>query len=198
MNDAASGDLAAQLAFLDEADRLKSILRATTLVDGSRRENSGEHSWHVALYALVLAGHAAPEVNINRVIRMLLLHDIVEIDAGDNPIHAPTSNPEAQSAAEQDAADRLFGILPAAQRLEFRALWDEFEAAETPDAQFAKAMDRVQPLQANLATDGRQWRKYDVTAEQVRRRVGAPVNRAAPDIWQQLSAKLDRILPENS
>ena len=127
----------AQLAFLCEADRLKSTLRATTLCDGSRRENSGEHSWHIALYAMVMAEHANRPVAIDRVIKMLLIHDLVEIDAGDTPIHG-TQDPELQARIEADAATRIFGLLPPDQAQEFRTLWDEFEAAETDDAIFAK------------------------------------------------------------
>src|SRR5210317_808230 len=120
----------AQLAFLTEADKLKTVLRGTTLCDGSRRENSGEHSWHIALYAMVMAEHAIRPVNIDLVIKMLLIHDIVEIDAGDNPIHG-NHDPAEMELIEQAAAERLFGLLPADQAGAFRALWDEFEAAET-------------------------------------------------------------------
>lgn len=179
--------LAAQFAFLNEADRLKSVLRATTLVDGSRPENSGEHSWHLALYAMVLEGQAAPGVDINRVIRMLLIHDLVEIDVGDVPIHSANGlahgSAETQ-AAEQRAADRIFGLLPPDQAKALRALWDEFEAAETPDAVFAKSLDRVQPVMANLMSGGGTWKTYNVTAEQLQSRVGVKVARGAPALWE--------------
>src|SRR5690606_20800009 len=125
-----TGRLDAQFAFLMEADRLKQVLRATTLADGSRRENSGEHSWHLALYALVLADQAGPGVNIDRVVRMLVLHDLVEIDTGDVPIHAANGEAHgsaAVAAAEARAADRIFGLLPADIGAELRALWEEFE-----------------------------------------------------------------------
>ncbi|MGL6211950.1 MAG: HD domain-containing protein, partial [Paracoccaceae bacterium] len=144
--------LEAQFAFLNEADRLKSVLRATTLVDGSRPENSGEHSWHLALYAMVLADQAAPGVDINRVIRMLILHDLVEIDVGDVPIHSAGGQAHASAetqAAEAAAATRIFGLLPPDLGPPLRALWEEFEAAATPDAVFAKSLDRVQPVMAN-------------------------------------------------
>ncbi|NHX27342.1 HD domain-containing protein, partial [Escherichia coli] len=131
--------LDSQLAFLVEADKLKSVLRASTLADNSRRENSAEHSWHVALTALALADQAGPEVQIDRVIRMLLLHDLVEIDAGDAPIHGD-HDAAALEAAERAAADRLFGLLPADMAAEFRALWEEFETAESADAVFAKSI----------------------------------------------------------
>ena len=141
--------LAAQIAFLTEADKLKSVLRASPLCDGSRRENSAEHSWHIALYALVLGAEAAPGVSIDRVIRMLLLHDLVEIDVGDVPIHAQGGQAHgsaATQAAERAAAERLFGLLPAEQAAELLALWQEFEANDSPDAVFAKSLDRVQPV----------------------------------------------------
>jgi putative hydrolases of HD superfamily len=123
-----SDRLSAQFAFLNEADRLKSVLRATTLCDGSRPENSGEHSWHLALYAMVLADQAAPGVSIDRVIRMLLIHDLVEIDVGDVPIHSAGGAAHASAetqAAEAQAATRIFGLLPPDLATTFRALWDE-------------------------------------------------------------------------
>ncbi len=185
--------VAAQFAFLNEADRLKSVLRATTLCDGSRPENSGEHSWHLALYALTLADHAGPDVDINRVIRMLLLHDLVEIDVGDVPIHSQNGTAHASSEtvqAEQRAADRIFGLLPPDLAQQFRALWDEFEAAETPDARFAKSLDRVQPVMANLQSGGGTWITYDVTFDQLESRVGTKVERGAPHLWAWVRAKV--------
>lgn len=182
--------IAAQLAFLTEADKLKSTLRATTLCDGSRRENSGEHSWHIALYALVMAEHATRPVNINRVIQMLLIHDLVEIDAGDTPIHG-AHDPAETARTEQAAADRIFGLLPPDQAASLRRLWDEFEAAETDDAIFAKSIDRVQPVIANLETDGGTWPEYNVTAAQLHTRVGVKVARGAPAIWHALRHRID-------
>ncbi|MDG1116623.1 MAG: HD domain-containing protein [Flavimaricola sp.] len=185
-----SDRLTAQFDFLNEADRLKSVLRGTTLCDGSRRENSGEHSWHIALYALILQEHAIAPVNIDRVIRMLLIHDLVEIDAGDNPIHGDHDVAE-MARIEQLAADRLFGMLPADQRDSLRALWEEFEAAETPDAVFAKSVDRVQPVMANLESGGGTWPEYKVTPEQLETRVGVKVRRGAPALWAQLKQRID-------
>jgi putative hydrolase of HD superfamily len=185
-----SDRLSAQFDFLNEADRLKSVLRGTTLCDGSRRENSGEHSWHIALYALILQEHAIAPVNIDRVIRMLLIHDLVEIDAGDNPIHGDHDLAE-MARIEQLAADRLFGMLPPDQRDSLRALWEEFESAETPDAVFAKSLDRVQPVMANLESGGGTWPEYKVTPEQLETRVGAKVRRGAPALWAQLKQRID-------
>ena len=178
--------LAAQFAFLNEADRLKSVLRATTLADGSRRENSAEHSWHIALYAMVLADHAAPGVDPVRVLQMLVLHDLVEIDVGDVPIHSANGQAhgsEATLAAEAAAARRLFGLLPPDLAGAFHALWQEFETAETPDAIFAKSLDRVQPVMANLLSGGGTWKEYSVTLDQLDSRVGTRIARGAPGVW---------------
>lgn len=187
-----SARLEAQFAFLNEADRLKSVLRATTLCDGSRRENSGEHSWHLALYALVLADQAAPGVDISRVIKMLLVHDLVEIDVGDVPIHSANGTAHASAdtqAAESRAADRIFGLLPPDLRNDLRAIWDEFEAAQTPDAIFAKSLDRVQPVMANLQSGGGTWIEYNVTAEQLESRVGVKIAKGAPRLWDWVRKK---------
>ena len=184
--------LDAQFAFLNEADRLKSVLRATTLVDGSRPENSGEHSWHLALYALILADQAGPGVSIDRVIRMLLIHDLVEIDVGDVPIHSQNGQAHgsvATQAAEAKAADRIFGLLPEDLRDDLRALWEEFEAAETPDARFAKSLDRVQPVMANLMSGGGTWTTYNVTFDQLETRVGSKIAKGAPGLWDWVKAK---------
>ncbi|MEG4644710.1 HD domain-containing protein [Paracoccus sp. APAP_BH8] len=184
------GELAQRLAFLAEADRLKSVLRASLLCDGSRRENSAEHSWHLALYALVMAPHAGAGVDIGRVIRMLLIHDLVEIDTGDVPIHAQGGGAHhgaAQLQAEAEAAERIFGLLPAAQGAGLRALWAEFEANETPDAVFAKSLDRAQPVMQNIASGGGTWAEYRVTYEQLVERVGLRIERGAPVLWSWLS-----------
>jgi len=184
--------LAAQFAFLNEADRLKSVLRATTLVDGSRRENSAEHSWHLALYAMVLADQAAPGVDPVRVLRMLILHDLVEIDVGDVPIHSAggTAHDSAQTqAAEAAAARRIFGLLPADIGSNLHALWQEFEAAETPDSLFAKSLDRVQPVMANLLSGGGTWTEYAVTSDQLDARVGVKIARGAPALWHWVRAQ---------
>ena len=178
-----------QLAFLTEADKLKSTLRATQLCDGSRRENSGEHSWHIALYAMTLVEHANRPIDVSRVIKMLLIHDLVEIDAGDVPIHADYDQ-AAQLAIEQAAADRIFGLLPDDQAAVFRELWNEFEAAESDDAIFAKSIDRVQPVIANLENDGGSWPDFNVTAEQLETRVGVKVTRGAPAVWVILQSRI--------
>ncbi|MFV0301611.1 MAG: HD domain-containing protein [Paracoccus sp. (in: a-proteobacteria)] len=187
------GDLARRLTFLAEADRLKSVCRANTLMDGSRPENSGEHSWHLALHALALADQAGEGVDIGRVIRMLLIHDLVEIDVGDVPLHSAGGQAHGSAGiqtAELAAARRIFGLLPAVQGAELLALWQEFEAAATPDAIFAKALDRCQPVLQNLGSGGAGWVEYDVTFAQVESRVGAKIARGAPDLWQWLRRRV--------
>lgn len=181
--------LTRQIDFLRQADQLKTVLRGSSIIDGSRKENSAEHSWHVMLYALVLADQAEPEVNIDRVLKMLLLHDIVEIDAGDAPIHGVVDH-AAMAAKEQAAAERLFGLLPTDQARAFRTLWNEFEAAQSADAKFAKAIDRTQTPIANLVSDGGSWIEYNVTMDQLDQRVGVPIDRGAPRLWAWLRPQL--------
>jgi putative hydrolase of HD superfamily len=178
-----------QIAFLNEADKLKQIMRGTTLCDGSRAENSAEHSWHLTLYALVLADQAGPEVDITRVIKMLILHDLVEIDAGDNPIFGDY-DAQAMEAAEQIAADRIFGILPNDLRDDLRAIWEEFEAAQSPSAQFAKSLDRFQPPMQNLISGGGSWTDYNVSEEMVAQKVGSKIAIGAPALWEFARAKI--------
>lgn len=171
-----------QLSFLKEIDRLKTVIRQSPLLDGSRKENSAEHSWHLAMYALILGEYASGAINTNRVIQMLLLHDVVEIDAGDFPIHGGLSN-DLQAEQERSAATRLFGLLPASQGDAFLNLWQEFEQAETDDAKFAKALDRFQPLLINVFTNGGTWTENDVSLEQVLARYGPAIKNGAPRLW---------------
>ncbi|MEO9632143.1 MAG: HD domain-containing protein [Sulfitobacter sp.] len=178
-----------QIAFLNEADKLKTILRGTTLCDASRAENSAEHSWHLTLYALVLADQAGPEVDINRVIKMLILHDLVEIDAGDNPIFGDYDAAEME-AQEQIAADRIFGLLPADLRVALRSIWEEFEAAESPSARFAKSLDRFQPPMQNLASGGGSWTDYNVSEAQIEEKVGRKIAIGSPALWSYARARI--------
>jgi 5'-deoxynucleotidase YfbR-like HD superfamily hydrolase len=164
-------ELTEQIRFVLEADRLKSVLRQSPLTDRSRRENSAEHSWHLALMALVLAGHAPPGTDIGRVMSMVVVHDLVEIDAGDLFLYAPAAAQARQVAAEHAAADRLFSLLPAPQGEAVRALWDEFEERKTPEARFARALDRLEPMLINMVTGGGTWAAHGVTADQVLARV---------------------------
>jgi putative hydrolases of HD superfamily len=170
--------LTRQLAFVLELDKLKAIARQTLLTDGSRCETDGEHSWHVATMALVLAEYAPPGTDIARVTAMLLVHDVVEIDAGDTFIH-DESGALDKEAREQAAALRLYGLLPPDQTATFRALWDEFEAKATAEARFADALDRIQPILNNFATKGATWQRHAVTADKVMTLV-ARIERGAP------------------
>lgn len=158
--------LARQLAFCLEIDKVKQVLRRNTLTDGSRRENDAEHLWHVAVMAAVLAEHADDAVDVARVMTMLLLHDVVEIDAGDAFLYDAVAR-AAAVAKERAAADRIFGLLPVDQAVELRSLWDEFEEGATPDARFARALDRLQPMLLNASGGGRAWRDNGVVATQV-------------------------------
>jgi len=172
-----------QIAFLNEADKLKSVTRGTLLCDASRAENSAEHSWHLTLYALVLADQAGEGVDITRVIKMLILHDLVEIDAGDNPIFGSYDAADME-AQEQLAADRIFGLLPNDLRDDLRATWEEFEANKTPTARFAKSLDRFQPPMQNLAAGGGSWIEYNVTEAQFVEKVGSKIKAGAPGLWE--------------
>ncbi|ELV8625070.1 HD domain-containing protein [Vibrio cidicii] len=155
-----------QLALLMELDKLKSVLRRTRVKSADKRlENSAEHSWHVALMALLFAEHANEPVDISRVVKMLLLHDVVEIDAGDTFVYDAAAS-EQQAEKELVAAQRLFGMLPDDQRDELSALWHEFEEAQSADAKFAKALDRLIPMLLNFHNQGQSWREHSVTREQ--------------------------------
>jgi putative hydrolase of HD superfamily len=174
--------LVRQLAFIRELDRLKSVLRRTSLIDRSRRENSAEHSWHLATMALVLAEYAPAGANVDHVVEMLLVHDVVEIDADDTFAFDVAAN-ESKAEREQAAAARLFALLPDDLARKCRGLWDEFEANETPSANFANALDRLQGLVQNDAGgDGGTWRLHHVSRDRVLARM-APIERGAPALW---------------
>ncbi|SEM82403.1 putative hydrolases of HD superfamily [Pseudorhodobacter antarcticus] len=185
-------DFERTLDFLNQADQLKSVNRATTLCDGSRFENSAEHSWHIALYALILADQAGANVDIAHVIQMLLLHDLVEIDVGDVPIHSAggTAHSSADTlAAEAIAAKRIFSLFPNPLGDTLHALWQEFEGNQTPSAQFAKSLDRVQPVMQNIQSGGGSWIEYNVTFAQLESRVGDKIARGAPQLWPYIRAR---------
>jgi len=169
------------MQFVIEIDKLKQVLRQTLLMNGSRRENSAEHSWHIALMAIVLAEYAPAPIDLMHVIKLLLLHDLVEIDAGDTFCYDDQGN-ESKADRETQAADRLFGLLPADQAVTFRQLWDEFEAQTTPAARFAAALDRLQPLLNNQQTGGHTWQLHDITSDRVLQRM-APIQTGAPELW---------------
>jgi putative hydrolase of HD superfamily len=158
--------LADQMRFLLEVDKLKEVLRRTRLPQSRRLENSAEHTWHIVLMATILAEHAPAGTDVPRVMKMLLIHDIVEIDAGDT-FGYDTSGHADKRDREVRAAERIFGLLPADQAAEVRALWDEFEAGETVEAKYALAMDRFQAVMVNYLSNGGSWREHQVTADRV-------------------------------
>lgn len=185
----AAGDmLQQQISFLVEIDKLKSVFRQSFLADGSRKENDAEHSWHLAMAAILLAQHADQPVDVLHVIKMTLIHDLVEIDAGDVIVYG--SAREGQRAKELLAADRIFGLLPAEQAAQFRAIWDEFEARQTPEARFAAALDRLLPILLNVQTAGKTWREHGITADRVRKH-NAHIAQGSSRIWAFVSSLID-------
>ena len=173
--------LTRQLEFIAELDKLKLILRRISIIGESRLENSAEHSWHLGVMVPLLAEHAPEDVDVARVMKMLLIHDVVEIDAGDTFCFDETANLDKEER-EVRAADRLFGLLPEDQSADFRGLWDEFEEGQTPEARFANALDRLQGLLMNYGNNGGTWHKYGITREQVLKRMD-PIREGAPAIW---------------
>lgn len=178
-----SSRLEQQMAFVVEVDQLKSVHRQTLLIDRSRHENSAEHSWHLALMALLLFEHAdTSSLDVLKVIRMVVLHDLVKIDAGDTFCY-DAEGVQGQHEREARAADRIFGLLPEDQALEFRAAWDEFEAQETPEAQFAATIDRLQPMLNNFHTGGFSWKRHGIRKAQVQAR-NAGGKKGSAAVWQ--------------
>lgn len=181
--------LQAQLDFLLEIDKLKTVLRQSYLLHADRRENAAEHSWHVAVMAMLLIEYAGAGIDHLRVLQLLLLHDIVEIDAGDAYCYDEAAMAN-KAERESRAARRLFGLLPEEQGLAWRALWDEFEAGLTREAQFANAMDRLLPILHNYHTQGKSWRAYGVRKAQVLARNGR-IRQVSEDLWRRVEALLD-------
>jgi putative hydrolase of HD superfamily len=182
MQDAASR-LARQIEFIVEVDKLKDIFRQTLTTRSRRAENDAEHSWHLCLCVIVLAEHAnVPSLDVLRVLKLLIVHDLVEIDAGDTFAY-DTARMADQHARESIAADRIFGLLPPDQALEFRALWDEFEERKTAESRFAAAVDRFQPMLLNCRTEGAAWRRHGVTHDRVLAR-NAYVADGAKPLWE--------------
>jgi putative hydrolase of HD superfamily len=171
-----------QIAFLVEIDRLKGVLRRTRLLDGSRYENSAEHSWYLAVAALVLAEYAREPLDLFRVIKMALVHDIVEVDAGDTFVFDEQAR-QTQHEREARAAERLFGMLPPEQAQEFRALWEEFIARQTAEARFAAALDSLVSVIANAHTNGGSWRENDIPRERVLQ-FDQRIVQGAPILWE--------------
>ena len=175
--------------FILELDKLKGVTRKTRPVGLDRYENTAEHSWQIALLAASLVQYAAEPVDADRVIRMLLVHDVGEIDTGDTIFYTEEGLSD-RKAAERSAVTRIFGLLPEPQRGEFLSLWEEFEAGETPEARFAHAADRAMPVILNLANDGQSWRENGIAYERVLARVGPPIRNGCPALWDYLEGRL--------
>lgn len=179
-----------QIEFILEIDKLKKILRRTPLLDRSRQENSAEHSWHIALIVMVLAEYADEDpLDLLRVIKLLLAHDLVEIDAGDTYCY-DESGVQDQNKREKKAANRIFNILPEDQAESFRALWDEYEDRSTPESRFANALDRFQPLLHNYFTEGHSWRQHGIQKEQVLSRMQL-VDEGSSFLWDYVVTLID-------
>jgi putative hydrolases of HD superfamily len=187
-SDEAAARLADQLGFVLEVDRLKSVIRRGYVADGSRRENTAEHSWTLALMALVLAEHAAEPVDVATVVRMVVIHDLVEVDAGDTYVYDAAGR-ASKDARERAAADRLYGLLPADQGAELQALWDEFEHGTSREARFARSVDRFAGFLLNHASGGRAWRENDVTADRVHA-VNQAIDDGSPALWAEVQRRL--------
>ena len=173
-----------QLHFLLEIDRLKQVERQTAITGGSRRENTAEHSWHLAMYALILQEWSNTDVDIAHVLALCLVHDIVEIDAGDTFAYDVMAHADKEQR-EQAAAERLFGLLPEDQARRFRSLWDEYEAQETPESRFANAIDRLQPAMLNQhAGEESPWKRHGVTVHQAMKRL-SPIGDGSDALWQR-------------
>lgn len=170
-----------QLKFAIEIDKMKEIFRINLLADGSRRENDAEHSWHFAVMAMLLEEYSAEKVDVSRVMKIALVHDLVEVYAGDTYAYDAKGN-EDKELREKEAADKLFGMLEPEQEAIFRSLWDEFEEKQTPEARYANAIDRIQPLILNYLTDGATWKANQVHSTQILKRMDI-IRTAAPELW---------------
>lgn len=184
-----------QMAFIIEADKLKNIFRQSYISDESRRENDAEHSWHLSLMAITLCEHANdPDLDLLKILRMVIIHDIVEIDAGDTYIYDEQHKLD-QEIREQQAADRLFGMLPSDQALEFRSLWDEFEEGKSPEARFAKAIDRLHPMLLNYLASGKTWQKHGVVATQVRA-INQKIDHGSSTLWDYAQDLIEKSIAD--
>ncbi len=191
-----NAELAQRLRFILEIDKLKTVLRQTMLADDTRQENSAEHSWHLAMTALALAPFADEPVDLERVVKILLVHDIVEIDAGDVFIYDADAR-AAVAVAEQEAADRIFAMLPDPEGADLRSAWDEYEAKETPEAKFAYSCDRLQPLMLNLAIGGGSWNRHGITSDQVKK-INGGIALGLTKAWEVAEAMLDAAVADGS
>jgi putative hydrolases of HD superfamily len=192
-SDSPAARLARQIEFIVECDKLKDIFRQTINTQSRRPENDAEHSWHLCLCVVILAEHAnAPQLDVLRVLKMIIVHDLVEIDAGDTFAYDATAMAD-QHAREAVAAERIFGLLPPDQAAEFRGLWDEFEEKQTPESKFATAVDRFQPMLLNCRSEGAAWKRHSITHDRVlaRNRVIAD---GCPELWRYAERMLEEIV----
>lgn len=178
-----------QIAFIHEIDKVKYIQRKTRLFNSDRNENDAEHSWHLAVMAVILAQHANEPVDTLKVVKMLLIHDVVEIDAGDIFLYDTVLN-HSNAEAERKAAERIFGLLPAEQATGLIAIWEEFEAGETPEAKFARSMDRLEPLLQNVSNNGGTWQEHNVKYEQVIQKKSI-IQQGSQTLWDFAKALID-------
>lgn len=170
------------IKFIVELDKMKSIFRETSIIGEDRREDDAQHSWHISLMAMVLSEYTNEKVDLLRVIKMLLIHDLVEIFAGDTFCYDLAGNADKRER-ELEAAEKIFGMLDEDKGLELRALWDEFEEIKTPEAKFATAMDRFQPMLNNYHNNGGTWKKYDVSQSDIYKRI-SPVKDSSEELWK--------------
>ncbi|MFQ6866482.1 HD domain-containing protein [Blautia sp.] len=179
-----------QMEFIVEVDKVKNIMRQTYLSDAGRKENDAEHSWHLALMAVLLKEYSNEEVNLSKVVPMVLIHDLVEIDAGDTYAYDEVG---AATKAEREtkAADRIFGLLPEDQKKWFRELWEEFEEYQTPEARFAHVLDNCQPLLLNDASGGRSWAEHGVKKSQIYKR-NQYTGEGSREIWEYMKELIDK------
>jgi putative hydrolase of HD superfamily len=177
--------------FVLELEKLKGVTRKVRPLGQSRYENSAEHSWQIALLAAAMARYAEPGIDVHRVVSMLLVHDVGEIDTGDTMVFVEDGW-EQRKAAELAAIRRIFGLLPDNAGASFVALWQEFEQAETPEARFANAVDRAMPVLLNLANNGQSWRENGISHERVVNRIGPPIRAGCPALWEYLERRLDQ------
>lgn len=190
----ATDRLTEQITFLLEIDKLKDIQRRTYLVAGNRRENTAEHSWHVSVMAMLLAEHAEQPIELMRVLQMLLVHDIVEVDAGDTYCYDSQGGQDKEKR-EKQAAERLFSLLPADQGQHFRQLWEEFDARQTPESRFANACDRLLPMMHNYYSGGISWKEHDIRSAQVYERNGC-ISEGSKAMWGVAEELIRRGLAE--
>jgi putative hydrolase of HD superfamily len=178
-----------QFAFIHEIDKLKKILRQTLLTDGSRQENDAEHSWHISAMALILSEYSNSDIDVLRVLKMLLIHDLVEIGAGDTFCYDVEAN-KGKAERERLAAEEVFGLLPSDQARDLIELWEEFERRETPESKFAAALDRLQPVLHNCATEGAAWQKHGVKRSIVEAQ-NSHIKEGSRVLWEEFSRIID-------